>query len=141
MQVTSATTTNNSSSLYAALSGPSSTSGASPGGKTLGAQDFMQLLATQMQNQDPMNPTSDTQFIAQMAQFSALQQSTEMVTQQKQLIAAGYLGRQVTLLDSSGNTISGTVSAVNTSSSEPQLVVNGTSYALSTLRTIHPASS
>ena len=41
----------------------------------LGAEDFMQLLAVQMQNQDPMAPMEDTAFIAQMAQFSALEQS------------------------------------------------------------------
>ncbi len=40
----------------------------------LGKDDFLKLLITQVQNQDPMNPTTDTDFIAQMAQFSALEQ-------------------------------------------------------------------
>lgn len=40
----------------------------------LGKDDFLKLLITQVQNQDPLNPTSDTDFIAQMAQFSALEQ-------------------------------------------------------------------
>lgn len=40
----------------------------------LGKDDFLKLLITQVQNQDPMNPSSDTDFIAQMAQFSALEQ-------------------------------------------------------------------
>lgn len=40
----------------------------------LGKDDFLKLLITQVQNQDPMNPSTDTDFIAQMAQFSALEQ-------------------------------------------------------------------
>jgi flagellar basal-body rod modification protein FlgD len=40
----------------------------------LGKDDFLQLLVAQMRNQDPLNPASDTEMIAQMAQFSLLEQ-------------------------------------------------------------------
>ncbi len=42
--------------------------------QTLGKDDFLQLLVTKMQNQDPLNPTSDEDFVAQLAQFSSLEQ-------------------------------------------------------------------
>jgi flagellar basal-body rod modification protein FlgD len=48
---------------------------ASTGGKTLGKQDFLKLLVTQISNQDPLNPMDNTEFVAQLAQFSDLEQS------------------------------------------------------------------
>ena len=48
--------------------------------QTLGQNDFLKLLVTQMTSQDPLNPQKDTDFIAQMAQFSSLEQSKTMAS-------------------------------------------------------------
>ena len=109
----------------------------------LGSQDFMKLLAVQFQSQDPMKPMEDTAFIAQMAQFSALQNSTDLTKQmgllrsdQQNLAANGMIGRTVTVSDESGNPVIGEVSAVLSSDNGPSLVVNGKQYALSTVTRI-----
>lgn len=72
----------------------------------LGKDDFLQLLVTQLRYQDPTNPMSNEQFIAQTAQFSSLEQMQEMNTNIKSLIelqktsarteALSLIGKQVT---------------------------------------------
>ncbi len=52
----------------------------STGKKDLGKDQFINILMTQLQHQDPMNPLEDKDFIAQMAQFSSLEQLTNMNT-------------------------------------------------------------
>jgi flagellar basal-body rod modification protein FlgD len=41
---------------------------------TVNQQTFLQLLVTQIKNQNPLNPTDGTQFLSQLAQFSELEQ-------------------------------------------------------------------
>ncbi|MFD1735819.1 flagellar hook assembly protein FlgD [Bacillus salitolerans] len=47
-------------------------------GDVLGKDDFLKILMTQLQNQDPLNPMQDKDFIAQMATFTSLEQMTNM---------------------------------------------------------------
>lgn len=74
----------NSAALSTALGtvAGSTTSNGTPivtGPKELGQQDFLQLLVAQIKNQDPLKPIENEAFIAQLAQFSQLEQSSRMV--------------------------------------------------------------
>lgn len=107
---------------------------------TLNQQDFLQLLATQFQQQDPMKPLDDSAFLAQMAQFTSLEQVntltnqvTQMRSDQQKVAAAAYFGRTVTMDDGNGGTVSGEVTSIDTSGTTPQLQVQGTYYPLSSL--------
>ena len=86
----------------------------------------------------PLKPMDDTSFIAQMAQFSSLQQMSLMQANQQQLNAASYIGRNVTVQDTSGNVVTGTVTAVDNTGTEPAIVINNTSYTLSMVKRIEP---
>ena len=59
-------------------SNQTSTNAATPANKALGKDAFLQLLTTQLAHQDPTKPQADGEFIAQLAQFSSLEQLTQM---------------------------------------------------------------
>ena len=119
---------------------PSTTSPAAPtgtpastAGTTLGKDDFLKLLVGQLKNQDPMNPSSDTDFIGQMAQFSQLEQTTNMASENAKLVAqqrgaraVSLLGRSVTYPDpETGVATSGLVERVEWVDGQPLLTVAG----------------
>jgi len=115
--------------------------------KTLGSDDFMKLLAVQFQSQDPMKPMDDTAFIAQMAQFTSLQQTQTMTTQmaklstsQELMAANSYIGQQVTVDDGNGGTASGVVSSVQVNSTGPHIMVGGKPYSITSVLSVQPAS-
>ena len=101
-------------------------------GTVLGKDDFLKLLVGQLRNQDPLNPTSDTDFIGQMAQFSQLEQTTNMAVANDRLIAeqrgaraVALLGRTVTYPDAAGAATTGTVERVEWADGVPSLTVGG----------------
>jgi flagellar basal-body rod modification protein FlgD len=115
--------------------------------QTLGSADFMKLLAVQFQSQDPLKPMDDTAFIAQMAQFTSLQQTQTMTTQMTKLSATqdlvaanSYLGQMVTVDDGNGGTASGIVSGVQVDSTGPKIVVNNNPYSISSVLFVQPGT-
>lgn len=110
-----------------AVSGASGT--AAPTQATLNMQDFLKVLLTQLTYQDPMKPMDNEQFMAQMAQFTTLQQTqqlnsnlSQLLTNQASLQSVGLIGRTVDLTTNSGS-VSGTVTALSLAGSSPQLTV------------------
>lgn len=95
----------------------------------LGKDDFLKLLMTQLQNQDPLKPMDDSQFIAQMAQFTSLEQMKNMNTSMLTTQATGMIGKTVKWSDQDGISQSGTVQQVQIVDGQPNLAIlqNGTS--------------
>lgn len=84
---------------------------------TLDQNDFLRLLVAQLANQDPMNPMEDRDFIAQMAQFSSLEQIFNLNTQMYLLREApvqqsGLIGKEITWHDDNREERTGTVQAI-----------------------------
>jgi flagellar basal-body rod modification protein FlgD len=109
--------------------------------QTLNQQDFLNLLVTQLQNQDPMNPMSDTDFIAQMAQFSTLQQSQQTYQSIQGMQATNLIGSTVNVATTDGVSDTGTVTGVVMNSGTPEILVNGALYTLSDVQTVLPPAA
>ena len=107
------------------------------GSSELGKDEFLKLLVTQLQNQDPLNPQDDTQFISQLAQFSALEQMTNMSSTMSNTSAYSLVGKEVIVqtTDSAGTykEVRGTVDCVEMKNGKAMLVVDGNSYDLDDL--------
>jgi len=96
----------------------------------LGKDDFLKLLITQLTHQDPMNPVDDKEFIAQMAQFSTLEQMQNMNSDFSQIKAFSMIGKTVTasIINKGTNAqevIQGIVDSVTIENGKSILNVNG----------------
>jgi len=108
----------------------------------LGKDDFLKLLITQLTNQDPTSPMEDTQFISQMAQFSSLEQMTNMNESFNKMAgmitssqATSTLGKTVDI-DLGDTTAQGVVEATSFGEN-PQVMVNGMYYDMSKIRAVY----
>jgi len=102
----------------------------------LGKDDFMKLLITQMQNQDPLEPMDNNAYIAQMAQLSSLEQMSNLTQSFQTSQALSLVGKTVTALTTGqevGSTvqITGKVSKVTINGKTVLLVVDGKEISLS----------
>jgi flagellar basal-body rod modification protein FlgD len=102
---------------------------------SLGLEDFLKILLTQLTYQDPLKPVDNQEFMAQMAQFTALEQSQQLntkietlITNQAALQSVGLIGRTVDITTSSG-LLTGTVKSLSLSGDSPLISVLTTAGA------------
>jgi len=107
--------------------------------KVLDQDAFLKLLLTELKSQDPSNTMDDKDFIAQLAQFSALEQTSNMATGLRNMAtsnastqAIDMIGKTVQYLDpSSGDEKTGKVDSIKLSSEGPTLMIGATEVTLS----------
>jgi flagellar basal-body rod modification protein FlgD len=135
-------TTSQANALAATGTVPAATTDSftSPSG-ALNQADFLKLLVAQIQYQDPMNPQSDTQMAAQLAQFTSLQQATQSSSSLAMIQANSLVGSSVTISVDSTHTASGVVTGVVLNNGVPQVTVGGTNYGLTQITSITPAAA
>ena len=103
-----------------------------PGG-TLGKDDFLKLMVAQLQSQDPLQPTESSAFIGQLAQFTELEQVTNMAQSTEQSTASQHVAQAVALIGhkvsclntATGEAHQGMVQSVQITSSGATLTVEG----------------
>ena len=109
------------SSVSATSSNSNDVAQAAAGATTqvLGQDDFLKLLMAQMQNQDPTQPTDDTQFVAELAQFSSVEQMTDMNDTMNQLLVAQASANQTADANLVGKTVKYNSSTVTVGATTP----------------------
>ena len=105
---------------------------------SLDVNDFLQLLVAQMQYQDPLEPTDNTQYIAQMATFTQVEATKEMNDNTLQDMASNLVGKQVimTTTQNSNGYIGGTVDYWETINGTVYLGIGGKLYDIADLDTV-----
>jgi len=133
--------TESTGGLLAQITGASTTSAEST--NAMDKDTFLQLLVAQLRYQDPMNPTDSSQFLAQSAQFTALEKMEAVADQTKQAVAAqmafgasSLVGRSVSYVDANGRSVTGTVDAVQFKTEGPVLTVGDDEVALGDVKTV-----
>jgi len=102
----------------------------------MGMEDFLKILLTQLTYQDPLKPMDNQEFMAQMAQFTSLEQTqqlnekmTTLISNQSALQSVGLIGRTVDITTATGESVSGNVTALSLTGETPSLTVNSTNGA------------
>lgn len=107
------------------------------GSSNLGKEEFLQLLVCQLQNQDPLNPQNDTEFVSQLAQFSSLEQMTNMNATMTNSQAYSLVGKEVIVCtkDATGvlTETRGIVDCVDIQNGDAMLMIDGKKFSMDDL--------
>jgi flagellar basal-body rod modification protein FlgD len=140
---------NTSSDLASLLASQSASSAAANGTNasnfaSLTPDDFLKMLITELQNQDPTNPTDNNQILQQISEMSNIQATTSltssltaMLTEQNLSAASALVGKSVQGLADDGTTASGTVDSVPISNGAPKLNIGQQTMSLSNIKQIN----
>ncbi len=119
---------------------PATTTATTSTTTSINQQDFLQILLTQLQFQDPLKPVDNEQFVAQLAQFSALEVSTEQSQKIDSLLtiegadqAVALMGKTVEAGADQANAV-GTVTAISFSTGEPLLTITTSSSSVTNVK-------
>lgn len=103
-------------------------------------QMFLELMVAQLRFQDPLNPTDSGQFLAQSAQFTALEKMQDVADRTGALLgaqmafgASALVGKNVTWTDASGETLSGSIDSVTFGVDGPMFDIDGTEVPLANI--------
>lgn len=112
----------------------------------LGQEDFLELLITQLTTQDPTDPMDDKEFISQMANFSTLNQMTEMASSMDNFVqqfsftkAVSLVDKEVSWVTESGNYLNGIVDSIKVKDGEAFLNIGGYEVSLDDITEVQSA--
>jgi flagellar basal-body rod modification protein FlgD len=119
-------TTTNATAHVAAASGAGATQPASNPKGMLGQNDFLKLMIAQLQAQDPLQPANTNEYISELAQFTQVEQTTNLANANELSSAVALIGRTVHYNGVNGGPGVGKVESVQSSSSGTTVTIEGT---------------
>ena len=133
----------------ARTTGPASSSQIKSKKMELKTEDFIKMMVTQLQNQDPMEPAKNQELLAQMSQIGQLQSANSLQDSLKGMVlqnqigsASALIGKTVQGLDSADDPVTGIVNSVKVASDGVSLELdNGKSLMLARVTQIAPAAA
>jgi flagellar basal-body rod modification protein FlgD len=122
------------------------TQAANPNAFNLGPSDFLNMMITELQNQDPTKPTSSSDLLGQMSQIGQLQSATSLQTSLQSMVlqnsissAGNLIGKSVQGMDDQNNTVSGLVTSVRVENKQVKLELDsGNSLQLGNVTSVSP---
>ncbi len=121
----------------------SSSSSSSNSLNNVDISQFLQLMITQLENQDPLNPTSNSDLMQQIGEIQQLSSNNKLSTTLNNLAtgqnisnATGLMGKHITGLDDSGNSVDGTVSQVSVVDNATKLYVGNQIVSLNNIQSV-----
>lgn len=123
--------------------------------KTLLQDDFLKLLTAQLKNQDPLSPVDDSQFLAQLAQFSALEQMNSVAQSVKELNnnmtwlasqslltqGAAMIGKEAVAVGADGSEINGVISSIKVEAGSLNVVIGEETVSIDGIREIRQSGT
>jgi flagellar basal-body rod modification protein FlgD len=113
--------------LASAAGAPSAPAAATPENPqgSLGKDDFLKLMIAQLQAQNPLEPSNGTEYVSELAQFTQLEQTTNLAGNSERTGAVQLIGHTVSYTNSAGLIATGKVQSVQTAPSGTTLTVEG----------------
>jgi len=115
-QAASATTVSPTAASHATVENPNG---------VLGQNDFLKLMIAQLQAQDPLQPANTNEYVSELAQFTQVEQTTNLANASELSGAVQLIGHTVSYTDTSGAPATGTVQSVQSTSSGTTVTVEG----------------
>ena len=114
---------------HAAAAAPPSSPRSAPANSAgqLGQNDFLKLMIAQLQSQDPLNPGNTNEYISELAQFTQVEQTTNLANASQLSAAVQMIGRTVNYASPSGGAGTGKVTSVQSSAEGTTLTIEGVS--------------
>lgn len=105
--------------------------------------DFLKMLITELQHQDPMNPTNSDQIMQQISEIRNIQATSDLTTSLNAVVlgqslatAGSLIGRQIEGLASDGSQVTGAVSSVSIKNGTPEVNVGSQTLGLSNITSV-----